>query len=323
MRAAPQIALSLSLALLAPAAARAAPAPLPTMDQITAMVDANKPRDALAAIARVIDLRGPAAAPYDRHTLLILKADAQLQNHDNSGALATLALAKKEATDDAQAADSTALAELIQKSPGGHYTPKTPGAAPISIADRSKRKDAYQALATDELALLQKQAKNAGNATSLAPLANLARQAAPIRALELAATGKTEQVDAVTAQLAAAAQKLMTNALEKLSLQVEQISANANKQIIVTVPMNFRGGSAPVQETRPTGLTQTDIQTLHNIQKECDQVPPAVKDMQLAFGDAKGFAPISANAAKIKARAQTILTTDYGGLGIGGPVIPR
>ncbi|HVX87112.1 MAG TPA: hypothetical protein VH253_20170 [Phycisphaerae bacterium] len=324
MRTSPTTALLLSLTLLTPAAALAAPEPLPTMDQITAMVNAHQSREALAAIARVIDLRGPAAAPYDRHNLLILKADAQLQNHDNSGALATLALAQKETNDDDQIAQTTALTELIKKSPGGHYTPKTPGSAPIDIADRAKRKDAYQALATDELTVLQAQAKSAANATSLAPLANLAKQAAPIRALEFAATGKTTQVDAVTAQLAAAAQKLMTNVLEKLSLQVEQISSNANKQIVVTVPMNFRGGaSAPVQEARPTGLTQTDIQNLHNIQNECDQVPPAVKSMQLAFGDEKGFAPISARAAQIKARAQTILTTDYGGLGLGGPTVIR
>jgi hypothetical protein len=293
------------------------------MDDINKLIDAGNYKDALAAISRVTELIGAAAAPYDRQKVLMLKAECQIQLKQNSAANATLNLAKKEAKDPAAAAEPTALLELIQKSPGGTYTPKAPGAAPISVLDRAKRKDAYKALAADELALLQNQVKAASNAISLPPLMNIGRAAAPVRALELAATGKTDQVDAVTAQLAAIAQKLMNKALGDMSTKVESISAAANRQITVTVPMNFgRGQTAPVQQVRPVGLNSNDIQQLRDIEKTCDQFPPAVKELSAAFGDEKGFNEVSNRATQIKSRADTVLNANYEGSNIGGPYAP-
>jgi hypothetical protein len=294
------------------------------MDDINKLMDDSKWKEALAAISRVSVLTGAAATPYDHHKLLLAKAECQIQLHQNADAVATLNTLKKEAKDPAEAAEPIALTELLRTSPAGIYTPKTgAGKAPISILDRSRRKDAYAALAADQLVTLQTRVKNAANVTSLPPLVEIGKAAAPVRAAELAATGKTDQVDAVTAQLAAQSQKLMTNALGELSKRVEAISASANKQITLTVPANFgRGGSMPVQQVRPQGLTANDIQNLKSIEQECDKFTPASKELAQAFGDDKGFASVSAQATGIKSRAESVLNANYEGSGIGAPIAP-
>lgn len=323
MRTGRRVAMGVLMALGVSAAAQAAPAALPTMDEISKLVDEGQWKEGLAAISRVSELKGAAAAPYQRNKLLMMKAECQLQLHENSGATATLATLTKEAKDAKEAAEPIALTELLQKSPGGTYTPKTAGQAPISVLDRSKRKEAYGALSTDELAALQTRVKAAANVTTLAPLVQLGKTAAPVRAAEYAATGKTEQVDAVTAQLAAQAQKLMNTALGDLSKQVEAISLSANKPIIVTVPMNFgRNGSAPITQSRPQGLNSNDMATLRNVEKQCDQFGPAGKELGQAFGDEKGFAGVTSQATQIKSRAEAVLNANYEGTGLGGVGVP-
>src|SRR6476660_7963076 len=51
---------------------------LPTIQDITDLIDAKKYQQALAPIARLLELKGPAAAPYDRHRLFMLRAECQL-----------------------------------------------------------------------------------------------------------------------------------------------------------------------------------------------------------------------------------------------------
>ena len=302
----------------------AAPLPLPTMADIQKLADDGQWREGLAAIARVLDLKGTAAAPYDRGALLMLKAECQLQLHDNSGMLATLNLARREATDAKGAAEPTALIELVQKSPGGTYTPKKAGAAPISVLDRAKRKDAYRALATDELAALAPRVKAAANVTTLQPLVALGKVLAPARAAEIAGTGKSEQTDVLTAQLAAQAVKLMNNGITGLASRVQAVSLSANQQVAVIEPLNFGGGHvAPAQVVRPKGLTTSDQIELRNIKQECDRFPPAAKELALAFGDEKGFASVEAQALQIKSRADAVLNANYDGSGIGGAINPR
>jgi hypothetical protein len=318
-----RLAVGAVMAMGVSAAALAAPPTLPTMEDITKLADAGQWKETLAAVSRVSELKGPAAAPYDRRKLLMMKAECQLQLHENSGATTTLATLIKESKDAKEAAEPIALTELLQKSPGGTYTPKGAGQPPISVLDRSKRKEAYTALATDQLAALQARVKAASNVTALPPLVQLGKAAAPVRAAEYAGTGKTEQVDAVTAQLAALSQKLMNAALGELSRRVEAVSLSANKQITVTVPMNFgRGGTAAVTQSRPTGLTSTDIATLRDVEKQCDQFAPASKELGQAFGDEKGFSGITSQATQIKSRAEAVLNANYEGTGLGGAGVP-
>src|ERR1035437_3345318 len=134
--------------------ARAEEPPLPTAAEIKNLVDAGQYKDALKPISRALALKGPAAAPYVRPDLWILRAECLLQlKQDQQGALAALEQARKDAFGERKfekMAEPTALTMLIQKSNAYKYTPR--GAKEgISILDRTLRPAAYAALLADEL----------------------------------------------------------------------------------------------------------------------------------------------------------------------------
>jgi hypothetical protein len=77
-----------------------------------------------------------------------------------------------------------------------------------------------------------------------------------------------------------------------------------------------------VTQSRPTGLTSTDIATLRDVEKQCDQFAPASKELGQAFGDEKGFSGITSQATQIKSRAEAVLNANYEGTGLGGAGVP-
>src|SRR5207248_1905113 len=111
------------------------------------LANAGQYQDALKALLRILELKGPAAAGYDRHEMLMLKAECQLQIKQSSAALDTLELARKEAAaaaNEGHVMEASALAMLVRLSPGGNYTPQTGTIRkPIPIHDRTLRKAGY------------------------------------------------------------------------------------------------------------------------------------------------------------------------------------
>jgi hypothetical protein len=337
MRLLPITLVTLTCALAAPLHAQDAPPPaatapaatapalhiptgneLLTSDELHKLVDAGQYKDALRGLARPLALRGIAAAPYDRHDLLNLRAECQAQIHDNAGALATLALIHKESAaankpDDVLLAD--AFAELLQKSPGGIYLPKT-GAShlPIKILDRSARKSAYDALFADQFVLFQQKATAAANAKTLPLFMEAAKFAASVRAAEFASTGGNAQSADAMKDLADRAAKLINDTVDDLSLRQTRISTAANREITETYNSNIRGVMYPQNRTHKAGLSGDDATVLKNIIETCKKVPPAAQQLADAFGTEQETFKAAANKAEdLKAKANTTLTTDYTG----------
>jgi hypothetical protein len=287
-------------------------------DELHKLVDAGQYKDALRGLARPLQLRGPAAGAYDRHDLLMLKAECLIQSHDNATALATLALAHKESAAAAKPEEvllADALAELIQKSTGGVYLPKT-GASrlPIKLLDRSARKSAYDALFADQFTLFQQKAAAASNAKSLPPFLEAAKSAAAVRAVEFASTGSNTQSSDVMKDLADHALKLLTDVLDDLDVKQTRISTAANRQITETYYANARGQSYPQNRTHKAGLGPNDPAALKEIIETCKKMPPAAQQLADAFGtEQDAFKAVATKADDLKAKATITLTTDYTG----------
>jgi hypothetical protein len=307
-------------ATTAPAAHVAATNELLSAGELHALVDAGQYKDALRGLLRVLALRGAAAAAYDRHDMLMLKAECLAQNHDNAAALSTLALAHKESAaaekpDEVLLAD--AFAELLQKSPGGIYTPRT-GASrgPIKILDRSVRKSAYDALFADQFALFQQKAVAAGNAKTLPPFIEAAKFAAQVRSVEFASAGNNTQSSDAMKDLADRALKLIDGVLEDMEALQTRISTAANRTITETYYTNGRGGGGayPQQRTHKAGLTGEDANNLKSIIETCKKMPPATAELSEAFGTAgEEFKAAASKAEDLKSKATITLTTDYTG----------
>ena len=302
-----------------------APAPRPlsanellSADELHKLVDAGQYKDALRGLARPLALRGAAAGAYDRHDLLMMKAECLVQTHDNAGAIATLALVRKESTADnkpEEALLADAFVELLQKSPGGTYLPKTGSSRlAIKILDRSLRKSAYDALFADQFALFQQKATAAANAKKLPPYMDAAKFAAALRAVEFASTGSNTQSSAAMKELADGALKLITDTLDDLEARETRISTAANRETTQTVNAGFRGTTYPQNRTTKAGLTGNDAPTLRDIINTCKQIPQATQELANAFGTEQDTFKAAANRAEdIKSKANVTLTTDYTG----------
>jgi hypothetical protein len=309
---------ALAVQVLTPLPARAAdPAPLLTTDELKKLVDSGQYRDALKAMLPILVLKGPAAAPYNRHEILMLKAECQLQLKMNREALDTLDLARKEALavpDQPSAAQALALTHLIQKSPGLNYTPKTgTSRKPITIVDRTLRKGAYDALFADELAPLQQKAKAALAGKSLVPIAEASKLLGGVRAVEFVSTGSNKETEQLTADLTKQSLKLFNDALEDLTARTQRISDSANR--IVTENMNVTDSTGRTwvqQQTRRKGLTPQDSQTLKGIQTESAKIPQAASDLAQALGaDNAPFKAVAGKAEVLRDKVNTVLTDDY------------
>ena len=83
----------------------------PSVEDIKKSMEEKNYREALQKLSRALSLKGPSAGQYDKHELLVLKAESQLNLKDVSGSAASFAAAAKEAKDDtARAQDSRVAA---------------------------------------------------------------------------------------------------------------------------------------------------------------------------------------------------------------------
>ena len=291
---------------------------LPTTQQLQEMVDAGKYKEALRAIFRVLELKGDAAAPYDRTEILLLRAECQLQNKDRSGALDSLALVRKE-TQEADKhplfAKAVALETLISHAPAFTYTPKTgESREPISILDRIKRPRAMLTLYNDEMVIMQPKFKAAKAAKSLPPIVEFAKTVAGIRALEFAVNGNNDDTKEMFGELATHAADLMSAEADNMTSQVGAIESHAkqlvNEDYTVMDPVTKR----PVTQhrLRQRGLINDDASVLKSIINTCDKYAQAAKELGVALGaEPKLFQPGVKKADDTSTKATIVLNTDY------------
>src|SRR5258708_11339603 len=102
--------------------------PIPSPGDLRELVQQRHYREALKGLTRLLELKDAAASGFDRHEMLMLRAECLLQIGEAKAAISTLVDAKKEAEKaerEADAAQAVALAYLVHKSPGNIYLPRS------------------------------------------------------------------------------------------------------------------------------------------------------------------------------------------------------
>lgn len=304
-------------------------AELPSPAQLHALADAGQYHEALKQILRIVTLSGPAAAAYDRYDLFMLRGECQLQVHQQPAALASLALAKKQAVTQQKydlLVAPTALTYLVQHSSAYQYTPKAPGSQkPIPWLDRTHRPEAYAALFADDFPLAAKQTAAIAKTKSIPPLEEVARLVGSIHALEAMAAGPdghTPRTDPLVLAVATKAQELFDASLADLSAKTSTIAENANQLVVITVPVydHISRRSSTAQQTKRCGPTGQETQFLQNAQALCNKIAVSVANMTESLsGQPEPLKATFAKAATLHQRIQTILTDNYNDTTVRNP----
>ena len=301
-------------------AARPAAEPPPSVEEIKQLSSDGKHREALQKLSRALALKGDAAAAYDRHELLRLKAEAHLNIKDTAAAASAFAAAAKEAPDDAARAADKAAELVVKRSKNLQFTPrpakKGGKAEPIDIADPESRKAAYAALLEEEKAAAGPMLKSAAKAKSLPPIAEGLKRVGDLRMLELAATGADAEAAALVEDLSGRAHKLMDDAVQDMAKLVEAIETSANEMQRTAVaghsPVNGRTMLYP--SARRRGLTSRDAQDLKRIIGDMKKLVPTARELAEALGEDNGkqFETVADDGETVGNKAHQVLTTDYG-----------
>jgi hypothetical protein len=300
------------------------PAPLPTAAGVRKQVEDGQYRDALKNLLRILDLKGPPAAAYNRVEMLLLRAECQLQIRETQAAQTALDAAEKEARggngvppDPGQFGKALAFSALIAKSPGMLYTPQIHtgplAPKPINILDRAARPTAYKALFTDSLAEVKIKVRVAQGVNAKPPILDAAKAVATLRALEKAGTGDDAQSKVLAAELATRATLLLGNSVADMNGTVDTIAGGAN--LIAALPVlsvdAVTGLRTVNQVVRRRGLVGDDPARLKAIQQTCAQVSAACADLQLALDASDTFQAIAADAGAVARKAGQVLGDDY------------
>ena len=328
----------------------AAPEALPTTDEMHQLFNEGKYKETLQKLSRVLALKGGAGKAYDRHDLLVLKAETHLRQKESSAASTAFELAAKEAPDEKAKATDVASAMLVKRSRNLTFTPTAkkasaggaggPGGAgavaagagakagveggakagaapsgPIDITDPEKRKEAFAAMFAEQKQQVAPKLKAGTAAKSLPPLVEALQATGPLRTLELAATGEDAEAKAMVQDLSQRAQKMMGDALKQMTTAVTEIEAAANDyRPVATAVRNPLGGAGVMMERgyRKRGLMTPDVQELKRIVSDCQRLVPATNELADALGaSGEEFKQIGKDAAALHDKAKTVLTHDY------------
>jgi len=326
--------LALAILFFASAAAMAQPKsePLPTMQELQKLYADKQWQPLLQGVSRVLPLKGPAAQPYDRYELFSMKAESHLQLKQQAAAAAAFEEASKvEAIDKQKQAVADSMVLLVKRSQQNQYTRKSPTSQPsepktIDLLDQDKRKDAFAALAADELATLQPKAKAAATGTSLKPIAEMLKSLDDLKKAEMAAGGSSDTplTTALVAPLATHAKDLSSKEVAQQKAKVDGIEASANQVVEVpdrTGTNNRRGypgaggGSFPTgPRYKKRGLQGMDQSTLKQIVTYSSDISKGTKQLAEVLGDpGQPLLDVSRDAEAVGTKAQTLLNTDFSG----------
>jgi hypothetical protein len=298
---------------------------LPTADELHQSFKDGNYKETLQKLSRVLALKGDAAKAYDRHDLLVLRAETQLKLKDTAGAIASFEQAAKEAPDDKSRALDVATQMVLRKSKNLTFSPTKKGAKagdkgaqkaePIDVSDPEKRKDAFAALLAEQKEEVAPKVKAAQNAKTLQPVIDALQAAGGMRTLELAATGEDGQVSTMVRDLSGRAQKMMADAVKDMGDTVKDIEQAANDLKEVRVPVRtpgIGGGVSAERSYKKRGLTTPDVKDLKRVIADCQKLVPAVKELIEKLGDSgEEFKQIGKDAVDVGTKAHEVLTTDY------------
>lgn len=310
-----------------PPAKLAAPAPipdgLPSQADVQAAFDAQDYAGVLQRLQRLLILKGKAAEPYDRHALLVLKAEAHLRLKASGPAAQAFAEAAKVAPDGPSAAADIAAELLVRR--GGAvltYQPKlkdpndkTKAQPPIDFVDPDGRRRATAALFADEWAVAEPRVKGTGPLRSLDGVMAMLPAVRNLRWLEMAATGKDDRSRGLLGPVAAKAKTAIESFLKEAGEAVDPIEIQSYEVTTARVPRTDQQSGKIlgfVTKFRRVGPTQRQFATLKDVfaqttklRETCDEVGGSLGSTGHEFDDAK------AKADQLRLRAGTLLDTDW------------
>jgi hypothetical protein len=315
--------LAASPAGFAPAAppdkAPAAPAPAkrdarPTTTDIQKSFDEGDYAGALQLLARVVNLKGAAAAGYDKFELWMLKGESHLRLRQLKPAAEAFAVAARETDDAAKAATARATRRMLLESRAGQLEQRFPprGQPPQSadVFDPKDREAAMRILYDDARAEAEPLVKAAVKARSLPPIAQALEALGETGDLELAATGGDANLTEAREQVTGRARELISRELTDMQERVESIRKNANKIIERRSVRSLYGRQLRRKFRR--GLTERDEKYLEEVVAQCSKIIPAVESIAKASGaDVESFEDVIAQAEKVGTLAEQILHDRY------------
>jgi hypothetical protein len=279
----------------------------PTTQQLQAMIDEKKYADVIKESQRMLRLKGAAAKEFDKFDVLMLRAEAFLQNKQQSGAVESYREAAKEANDPTRAGLPRAMIKLISSSKALVYTPKptkdpTKPASPLNLLDQNERKLALNALFEEEWKPTQAKIDALKKkSTGLQPILDAASLAGEIRGLEIAATGSDAQSSTALSDLTGSAAKMMLDYLDGQTKRVEAIDRAANLPLSDNITENSRRGLTAAQNTE-----------LRETLATCQKLHLAAQQVAASAGP-KGseFKAIAEKAEDLGKRSHELLVTDF------------
>jgi TolA-binding protein len=258
----------------------------------------------LRAVLAVKDAPG-----YDQYDLLTLKGETLLRMKADSDAADSFGDAAKVAKSSEQASLARATEILLRRSHNETYTPKrrdpksatTMPAAPISVVNSNSRKQAFDALFTDELADRSHDIEAAKKATALPPIASIAPTLTNLHDLEQAGSGKADKTAELSKSVGDRARELMKNAIAQLGLRIDAMEKSANQG------QTDAAEHGSHRHNRKRGMSSADVQELHDIAGTCDQIVAACNQIGKALGpDGGDFGSTTQAANEVKKRAEEI-----------------
>lgn len=266
------------------------------------------------------------AAGYNKFDLLTLRGESQLRLRNIPAAMEIFKEAQANAIEDTAKARATARWLLMQRQSALVFKARTgepqnpkPGEVvklppPIDVLDLDKRTDAYKALYHDELTVAQPELNKIPKLTTLAAISATARTVDALWLLELAATGKHDDMDKNQVALVQQAKDILTSHLKENADKVADLKRTANTTHQVPLPRynlkgQFMGNDVSIVKI---GLTPQDTTALKDIINSLGKYAQAVKELTTRLHqEDKVFQPLATEADKVSRDATAVLKADY------------
>ena len=322
------------------APAAKASAALPAQEEILKTFESGDYPLVLQQLARVLPLRGNAAAGYDRYELLMLKGETHLRMKQFKTAGDAFGAAAKETKHDVHAAEARATQRLVKEAKGPEIKRKFPRKdEPLqsaSLLEKEKRADAMRIVYQDLTAAAEPKIKEATRSRTLPPIEEALTLLLELRDFELVSPEEDNESkhDEALDDLGDRAQKLIAKELDRMETDVTAIHESANEvvreQMRSSITSSGSGArvrsssgsygtggtvSEPDNSTVITiyrGLSRQDQSDLKSVITTCQKILPTIDALsRIEAGDLEDGDKLAERAKGIRSGAKRVLNTNY------------
>lgn len=270
---------------------------LPTADELQQLADKKDWAGLLAGTSRVLALKGPATANYDRADLWMKKGEAQLQSAQFLPASQSFAKAADEKGVSPEQSDKAlALSRLAKKSDvKGYKTPSRQGPTQtFDVLDPMKRDAALAALFTADAADAQQRVEQMKVVTESKPLIEVAKQIGDLRPLDRVVNKSAEKSNAIEKTLADNFVDQMKKWSSASTKNLDSITEAANQMVQERYVDKYNRTSF---RQHRQGLTSANQQELQKYIQRAEQLAGTYTAVQQSLGEAGKEAIKPAEAA--------------------------